>query len=87
LPEDRRATIDERIPDVLAVLDAAESSQAALFATAGRTPVALTATAVDPERPCSLELWEASARLLAADDDAIGLLPPEGPARGFASRG
>jgi class 3 adenylate cyclase len=76
LPEDRRATIEERIHDVLAVLEAAESSQAVLFATADGTPVALTAAAIYPERLHSLVLWEASARLLAADGYAIGL-PPE----------
>jgi class 3 adenylate cyclase len=76
LPEDRRATIEERIHDVLAVLEAASSSRAVVFATADGTPVALTAAATYPDRVQALVLWEASARLLAADDYAIGF-PPE----------
>jgi pimeloyl-ACP methyl ester carboxylesterase len=78
LPEDRRATIEERIHDVLAVLDAAGSEKAVLFATADGTPVGMTAAATYPGRVEGMVLWEASARLLADDDYPIGL-PAETP--------
>jgi hypothetical protein len=41
LPEDSRSTVEERMHDVTAVLDAADSTSAILFRTADGTPVGL----------------------------------------------
>ena len=72
LPTDQRATVEERMHDVQAVLDATGSTSAFLFATADGTPVALLAGAVSPDRVRGLALWAASARLLEDEDYPIG---------------
>nr|MBA3282424.1 alpha/beta hydrolase [Acidimicrobiia bacterium] len=48
LPMDKRSTVEERMHDVQAVLDATGSSSAFLFATADGVPVALIAGATYP---------------------------------------
>lgn len=72
LPKDKRSTVEERMNDVQAVLDAAGSSSAFLFATADGVPVALMAGATYPHRFRGLALWASSARLLDDVDYAIG---------------
>jgi pimeloyl-ACP methyl ester carboxylesterase len=72
LPMDSRSTIEERMHDVHAVLDATDSSAAFLFATADGTPVALLAGATYPDRVRGLALWASSARLLQDVDYSIG---------------
>ncbi len=72
LPADNRATVEDRMHDVQAVLDATGSTSAFLFATADGTPVALLAGATYPERVRGLALWAASARLLEEQDYPIG---------------
>ena len=64
LPEDSRSTVEERMHDVTAVLDATDSSSAILFGTADGTPVGLLAAATYPDRVRGLALWASSARLL-----------------------
>jgi pimeloyl-ACP methyl ester carboxylesterase len=73
LPDDNRSTVEERMHDVTAVLDATESSSAILFGTADGTPVALLAGATYPDRVRGLALWASSARLLWDEDYAIGI--------------
>ena len=72
LPMDKRSTVEERMHDVQAVLDATGSSSAFLFATADGVPVALMAGATYPHRFRGLALWASSARLLDDVDYAIG---------------
>ncbi len=72
LPTDSRASVEERMHDVQAVLDATDSASAFLFATADGTPVALLAAATFPDRVRGLALWAASARLLQDVDYPIG---------------
>ncbi len=72
LPLDSRSTVEERMHDVQAVLDATDSPSAFLFATADGTPVALLAGATYPDRVRGLALWASSARLLEDADYSIG---------------
>jgi class 3 adenylate cyclase len=72
LPEERMATVEDRVHDVTAVLDAVGSSSAFLLATADGTPIAMTAAASYPERFQGLVLYGASARLLRDQDYPIG---------------
>src|SRR5215210_4341440 len=73
LPDDNRSTVEERMHDVTAVLDATDSSSAILFGTADGTPVALLAGATYPDRIRGLALWASSARLLWDEDYPIGV--------------
>jgi pimeloyl-ACP methyl ester carboxylesterase len=73
LPNDNRSTVEERMRDVTAVLDATDSSSAILFGTADGTPVALLAGATYPDRIRGLALWASSARLLWDEDYPIGI--------------
>ena len=81
LPDDKRSTVEERMHDVQAVLDATDSSSAFLFGTADGTPVALLAGATHPDRVRGLALWASSARLLRDVDYPIGL--PDEDLEGF----
>lgn len=76
MPADARATPEERVDDVRAVLDAVGSKSSYLFATADGTPIAILAAASHPHRVQGLALYAASARLMADDDYPIGF-PPE----------
>jgi class 3 adenylate cyclase len=73
LPDDTRSTVEERMHDIQAVLDATDSSSAILFGTADGTPVGLLAAATYPDRVRGLALWAASARLLWDVDYPIGV--------------
>lgn len=73
LPEDERATLEERVHDVTSVLDVAGARHPYLIATADGTPVALMAAAVHPDRFSGLVLWEASACLAWHPDYPIGI--------------
>lgn len=65
-------TWEDWADDVLAVLDAAESSSAALFASLDAGPIAMMFTAMHPDRVSGLVLMNTSARYLVADDYPIG---------------
>ena len=65
-------TWEEWTDDVLAVLDAAGSCQAAIFATVDSGPIAILFAAMHPERVSSLILLNVAARWLVADDYQIG---------------
>ncbi|MEQ1785565.1 MAG: adenylate/guanylate cyclase domain-containing protein [Acidimicrobiales bacterium] len=64
MPNDQRATIEERVRDVWAVLDEVGSESTVLFATADGTPVAMMAAAARPDRVAALVLYAPSARLM-----------------------
>jgi pimeloyl-ACP methyl ester carboxylesterase/class 3 adenylate cyclase len=68
-------TLDERMDDVRAVMDAAGSDQAALFGISEGGSMAMLFTATYPERTRALILWGAYARLLKAPDYPAGVSP------------
>jgi pimeloyl-ACP methyl ester carboxylesterase len=68
-----KPTLEQRMDDISAVMDAAGSERAALFATADGTPVAMLFAATYPEQITALILYAASARILAAPDHPIGM--------------
>jgi class 3 adenylate cyclase len=59
--------------DIGAVLDAAESDRATIFAIAEAGPIAMVFAATQPERVSSLILANTGARFLEADDYPIGV--------------
>jgi class 3 adenylate cyclase/pimeloyl-ACP methyl ester carboxylesterase len=59
--------------DMGAVLDAAGSEKAAIFASLDAAPIATLFTAMHPERVSELILLNASARFTASDDYPIGI--------------
>jgi class 3 adenylate cyclase len=73
---DRAPTLEERMDDVRAVMDAAGSERAALFAVSEGGPLALLFAATFPERVSSLILYGTFARLMEAPDYPWGN-PPE----------
>jgi class 3 adenylate cyclase/alpha-beta hydrolase superfamily lysophospholipase len=66
---------EEWTEDVRAVLDAAGSTRAAIFAGGDAGPIALLFTAMHPERVRALILFNTAARYLVADDYPIGISP------------
>ena len=67
MPTGRGSTVEERMHDVLAVLDAVGSESAHLFATADGAPLGIVAAASHPDRVAGLVLYAPSARLLEDD--------------------
>jgi class 3 adenylate cyclase len=63
--------------DLRAVLDAAGSQRAAIFAEAEAGPTALLFAAAHPERVSALVLGNTAARYAAAEDYPIGMTPSE----------
>jgi class 3 adenylate cyclase len=59
--------------DLAAVLDAAESTQAVLFATMDAGPIAMLFAAMHPDRVGALVLLTTTARYLSAEDYSIGV--------------
>jgi pimeloyl-ACP methyl ester carboxylesterase len=70
---DSPPTWDELTDDFRAVLDAAESDRAAIFATGVADPVAILFITMYPERVSALVLCNTSGRLMVADDYPIGV--------------
>jgi class 3 adenylate cyclase len=70
---ERLPDADRRMMDVEAVMDAAESHHAALFAVSEGGPMAILFAAAHPERTRALVLWGTYARLTIAPDYPIGL--------------
>jgi class 3 adenylate cyclase len=75
LPPNAIATWEEWTEDLLAVLDAAGSQRATIFATLDAGPTAIMFVAAHPERVSSLVLLTTAARYLAADDYPAGVSP------------
>jgi pimeloyl-ACP methyl ester carboxylesterase len=69
-------TLEERLDDVRAVMDAAGSERAALVSISEGGPMSLLFAATYPQRTRALVLWGSFARLLVAQDYEIGI-PPE----------
>lgn len=66
-------TIEERIDDVRAVMDAAISERAALFGVGDGGPMTIVFAASYPERARALVLYHTFARLALADDYPCGV--------------
>jgi class 3 adenylate cyclase len=75
VPRNAVPTLEEWTEDMAAVLDAAESERAAIFATLDTGPIAILYAAMHPERVSALALLNASARYIEADDYPIGVSP------------
>ena len=75
-------TLEERMDDVRAVMDAAGSKRAALIGLSEGGPMALLFAATYPDRTSALVLWGSFARTAAAPDYPIGY-PDELAARVF----
>jgi class 3 adenylate cyclase len=67
-PVDRAPTLEEQMDDVVAVMEAAGSAQAALFAQIDGGSMAALFAATHPERTRALILYEAMARMTWAPD-------------------
>jgi class 3 adenylate cyclase len=67
-PVDGAPTLDERMDDVRAVMDAAGSEHAALLGMSEGATMCMLFAATYPERTSALVLWGAMARSTAADD-------------------
>jgi pimeloyl-ACP methyl ester carboxylesterase len=75
VPRNAIPTWEEWTEDVGAVLDAAGSQRAAIFAVLDAGPIAMLFAAMHPERVSALILLNTTARYLLADDYPIGLSP------------
>ena len=69
----RLPTLEERMDDVRAVMDAAGSERAALFGVSEGGPMSLLFAATYPERTLALVLWATFARPMSAPDHPIGI--------------
>jgi class 3 adenylate cyclase/pimeloyl-ACP methyl ester carboxylesterase len=67
-PVPNAPTLEEQMDDVVAVMDAAESEQAAVFALLEGGAMALLFAATHPERTTALALYEAQPRMSWAPD-------------------
>ncbi|HVE68857.1 MAG TPA: adenylate/guanylate cyclase domain-containing protein [Solirubrobacteraceae bacterium] len=67
-PYDKPPTLEEQMDDVIAVLEAAGSERAALFAQLDGGPMAILFAATHPERTLALVLYSTWARTLWAQD-------------------
>jgi class 3 adenylate cyclase len=67
-PVEGAATLEERMDDVRAVMDAAESGRAALLGMSEGATMCMLFAATYPERTSALALWGAMARSTEADD-------------------
>jgi class 3 adenylate cyclase len=67
-PVDGRTTLEERMDDVRAVMDAAGSERAALFGMSEGATMCMLHAAAHPDRTSALVLWGAMARTTEAPD-------------------
>lgn len=67
-PVEGAATLEERMDDVRAVMDGAESERAALLGMSEGATMCMLFAATYPDRTSALVLWGAMARSTAADD-------------------
>ena len=66
-------SVEERMDDVRAVMDAVGSERAVLFGISEGGPMCITFAATYPERTSALILYGSFARLMASDDYPIGV--------------
>jgi class 3 adenylate cyclase len=71
----RLPPLEERMDDMLAVLDAAGSEQAALFGVSEGGPLSILFTATHPQRVSSLVTYGAAPRMAWAPDYTWGIRP------------
>jgi pimeloyl-ACP methyl ester carboxylesterase len=81
-PVDHAATLEERIDDVRAVMDAVDSDRCALMGISEGASVGAMFAATYPERVSHLVMYGAVVRLTRSDDYPIGL-PPDDAARSW----
>lgn len=74
-PTDGAATVEERMDDVRAVMDAAHSSRAHILGWSEGAAIGIVFAATHPERVLSLTIWGGFARLLRDDGYDVGLAP------------
>ena len=87
VPDDQLPTLEGRMDDVRAVLDAAASEQAALFAQGYGTPLAIMFAATYPERTRGLILYSPIAKAgLKTDDYPWGATPEQAEAARVENR-
>ena len=70
---DRLPDVDRRMLDIEAVMHAAGSEQAALFAASEGGPMAILFAAAHPERTRAMVVWGTYARVTVAPDYPIGV--------------
>src|SRR5205807_901817 len=75
VPLDRLPTLEERMDDVRAVMDAAGSERATLFGTSEAGALNLLFSATHPDRTAALILLNSYARLTWAEDYPHGIPP------------
>ena len=73
VPRSSVPTLEEWTDDMAAVLDAADSNQAAILATLDTGPIAILYAAMHPERVSALILFNTFARYVEAPDYPIGV--------------
>ncbi len=74
---DELPTLEERMDDLRAVMDAAGSERAAVLGATMGGPLAIMFAATHPDRTSALVLFRTGARMLRADDYPFGLWEPE----------
>lgn len=77
MAHDPASGLEPWMDDFTAVLDAVGSQRAALVATGASGPVATLFAATHPERTRALVLCNTAARMVAADDYPMGILPEQ----------
>ena len=70
-------TLEEGMDDIRAVMDAAGSERAALFAVSEGGPMSILCAASAPDRVAALVLWGTYARVLRDDDYPMGTTPDQ----------
>ena len=78
VPHSGMWTLEQRMDDVRAVMDAAGSERATLFGISEGGPMCMLFAAAHPERTRALVLYGTFARFLKADDYSVGI-----PAKAF----
>jgi class 3 adenylate cyclase len=68
-------SLDERVDDMLAVLDAAQSERAAVVGASEGGPMSLLFAATHPQRVTALVLWDSFATLLRSKEQPWGIDP------------
>ncbi|HYC55029.1 MAG TPA: adenylate/guanylate cyclase domain-containing protein [Candidatus Binatia bacterium] len=75
LPRHRQSTLEERMDDVRAVMDAVGSERATLLGASEGGPMSILFAATHPQRTSALVLFGTFARILAGEGYDIGLDP------------
>jgi class 3 adenylate cyclase len=70
-------TLEDGMEDIRAVMDAAGSERAALFAISEGGPMSILCAASFPERVSALVLWGTYARVLCDEDYGVGATPEQ----------